>query len=695
MPRKEPFSSAWGLGELSSAEHRLCEAFRWGSRVDLRTGNPEKDDPQQGGKWSNARRVRAEVIAALLLSEPEAAPGRVPAVRLTGARVTGALSLAYAEVRFLLSLRECWFEQPICLDEATTRTVDLTGSVIPRLDANDTRLEGHLVLRRCRANSVALTDARIAGQLNFSGATLTNPGGTALNADGLIVGGDMFCDAGFHAEGETCLLDAHITNTLSFNGARLTNPGGTALTADRLIVERSMFCQEGFHAEGEIRLLGARISGDLTLTGARLTNPGGSALNADRLTVEGSMFCQEGFHAEGEIRLLGARITSQLSFIGARLTNPGGSALNADRLTVEGSMFCQEGFHAEGEIRLLDARITGPLSFIGARLTNPGGTALNADRLTVEGSMFCQEGFHAEGEIRLLGARITSQLNFIGARLTNPGRRALSAGRLIVGENMFCRGGFQAVGQIDLLGAKITGQLSFDGARLINPDRTALDCEGVEAGSLRLSAGFTAKGKVDLSGARVGTLHDDPKCWPEDLDLNELVYDDLEPDEPARKRLKWLGQRRKRYRAQPYEQLAAYYRRQGHDEEARRVLLAKYRHYRASRPWYARIFGYLLDGIVGYGYRPGRAALWMLALLAAGSIFFAHHRPEPLKADEHPHYHPVLYTADVLLPIIDLGQEGAFKHQGLAQWVVSAMIVLGWLFATAVVAGVTRVLTRN
>lgn len=597
MPRKEPFSSAWGLGELSSAEHRLCEAFRWGSRVDLRTGNPEKDDPQQGGKWSNARRVRAEVIAALLLSEPEAAPGRVPAVRLTGARVTGALSLAYAEVRFLLSLRECWFEQPICLDEATTRTVDLTGSVIPRLDANDTRLEGHLVLRRCRANSVALTDARIAGQLNFSGATLTNPGGTALNADGLIVGGDMFCDAGFHAEGETCLLDAHITNTLSFNGARLTNPGGTALTADRLIVERSMFCQEGFHAEGEIRLLGARISGDLTLTGARLTNPGGSALNADRLTVEGSMFCQE--------------------------------------------------------------------------------------------------GFHAEGEIRLLGARITSQLNFIGARLTNPGRRALSAGRLIVGENMFCRGGFQAVGQIDLLGAKITGQLSFDGARLINPDRTALDCEGVEAGSLRLSAGFTAKGKVDLSGARVGTLHDDPKCWPEDLDLNELVYDDLEPDEPARKRLKWLGQRRKRYRAQPYEQLAAYYRRQGHDEEARRVLLAKYRHYRASRPWYARIFGYLLDGIVGYGYRPGRAALWMLALLAAGSIFFAHHRPEPLKADEHPHYHPVLYTADVLLPIIDLGQEGAFKHQGLAQWVVSAMIVLGWLFATAVVAGVTRVLTRN
>jgi len=125
------------------------------------------------------------------------------------------------------------------------------------------------------------------------------------------------------------------------------------------------------------------------------------------------------------------------------------------------------------------------------------------------------------------------------------------------------------------------------------------------------------------------------------------------------------------------------------------VLPAKHRHYRASRPWYARVFGYLLDGMVGYGYRPGRAALWMLTLLAAGSVFFAHHRPEPIKPGEHPHYHPVLYAADVLLPIINLGQESAFKHQGLGQWVASVLILLGWVLATAVVAGVTRVLTRT
>lgn len=78
------FTSEWGFGRLSRAERRLCEAFARGDEVDVRTGDPEKDDPQHADKWSPARRVRAEVIAALLLSDVRAAPGRVAAVRLRG-----------------------------------------------------------------------------------------------------------------------------------------------------------------------------------------------------------------------------------------------------------------------------------------------------------------------------------------------------------------------------------------------------------------------------------------------------------------------------------------------------------------------------------------------------------------------------------------------------------------------------------
>jgi hypothetical protein len=59
------FTADWDLGQLSPTERQLCEAFPRGDVVDVGTGDPEKDNPQQGNKWGNERQVRAEVIAAL------------------------------------------------------------------------------------------------------------------------------------------------------------------------------------------------------------------------------------------------------------------------------------------------------------------------------------------------------------------------------------------------------------------------------------------------------------------------------------------------------------------------------------------------------------------------------------------------------------------------------------------------------
>jgi len=84
--------------------------------------------------------------------------------------------------------------------------------------------------------------------------------------------------------------------------------------------------------------------------------------------------------------------------------------------------------------------------------------------------------------------------------------------------------------------------------------------------------GFQADGTVNLAGAKIGSLVDEAGSWPQALDLDGLTYDDL-TNIPARKRLDWLNLSVE-YAPQPYEQLAAHYRRLGHDEEARRVLLA-------------------------------------------------------------------------------------------------------------------------
>ncbi len=46
--------------------------------------------------------------------------------------------------------------------------------------------------------------------------------------------------------------------------------------------------------------------------------------------------------------------------------------------------------------------------------------------------------------------------------------------------------------------------------------------------------------------------------------------------------------------------------------------MAKHRDRRAILGWPRKLGNLLLQGVVGYGYRPGRAAVWMLAVLAAG-----------------------------------------------------------------------------
>ena len=316
--------------------------------------------------------------------------------------------------------------------------------------------------------------------------------------------------------------------------------------------------------------------------------------------------------------------------------------------------------------------------------------------MTVDGSMVCRAEFQAEGEIRLPSAHISRQLNLDGAKLANPDGAALNAQGVTVDGDMFCRQGFRTLGEIRLPGAHISGQLSLSGASLSNALGLALDCEALEAESLFLDD-TTVTGTVNLTSAQVQVLRDNPDRWPPQMRIDHFTYQSLQPYAEARGtsgRLAWLAHAEPEYRAQPYEQLATYYRRLGHDEEARRVLLAKQRSRRSTLGPMAKSTGYLLDGIVGYGYRPGRAFAWLVALLVAGSVYFTHNRPPPLDPAQHPHYQPVLYTADQLIPLVNLSQANVWAPGGISQWVTFALAVLGWVLATAIVAGVTRVLAR-
>jgi hypothetical protein len=688
-----------GPEDLDGAERRLLHAAATGTLVDLRSGDARGDDPARGTAWGAERTVRAHVLIDLLTGQQPRAGGRLRAVKLRGARVTGELDLEAAELACPLSMADCLFEKPVNLCEATAPSIRLPGCRLPGLAADQLRTAGDLGLDGLVAEgAVSLCGARIGGSLSLTAAQLTNPGAEALRAYALSVTESMWCRDGFTAVGEIHIPGAHIGGRLSFVGARLSNPGGRALTGDGLTVNHNLDCRDGFSVEGEVNLRGATISGTLNLTGAHLDALGAEALGAARMTVGDDMFCP-GLAVQGEVRLPGARIGGRLDLSRARLINPGATALTADRLTVDDGVL-GEGLTAEGQVRLPHARIGAAMVLAGAHLANPGGRALNADGLVVDQDLHATDGFTADGEIRLVGARIGGLLSFEAATLTNPGRFAVYAFRLSAGGGLHCRAGFTAEGEILLAGARIDGYLDLTDATLTEPGRQALDLEGAGALALVLLPRRRPEGGVDLTNARVGIFEDDPGTWPASIHLRGFTYESLGlrgDSADVRTRLRWLDRDPGGYVPQLYDQLATAYRRVGDEQAVRKVAVAKQWRRRTVQGPAGKLVNWLLYLTVGYGYRTWLAAVWLAGLLALGTWVFTDAHPHELtRADPHgPGFNALGYTLDTLLPIMDLGQQKAWQAHGTAMYWTWAFIAAGWVLTTAVVAGLTGILKRD
>ncbi|WP_329140656.1 oxidoreductase [Streptomyces sp. NBC_01476] len=506
----------------------MWRAFREGRTCDLRTGRPAEDDPLEGPAWPAARTVRARTVAQLLLDPPPAAPGRVAALKLTGVRVSGRLSLAGGTVTPYVQLTDCRFDEQVLMQECRAGSMRLVRCLLPRLEAARLQVTGDLHLPQCVVTGgIRMTDAQIGTDLLLNQLTVRRDRNSrAVAADGLTVGQDV---------------DAELIDVT-----------------------------------GEFSLRSARIGGRLSLRGSLLRNPYGRyALNAARVSIEHTLYLSAGWN------------------------------------TMEG----------------------------GAGDTRPPAGAEVRD-------------FVCEGGLRLDDGRVGNAVIISRARF-----------------------------------------------RLVDEQQVSL--RRLQTPELRFTPGAPPEGPVMLSGARVGKLVDRRDSWPAagQLDLSGFGYDELDSadDFPLRARIDWLHAATPEYSPGPYERLAAALRSGGEDAEAREVLLAKQRRRRESLPVAGRVWGFLQDVTVGYGYRPGRAAVWMAVVWALGAVYFAAHRTPPPtdSGGYHPHWSPALYALDLLLPVIDLGQDNAWRETGVSQWVASAMTLIGWMLATTAAAGASRLLRRG
>jgi len=533
--------------------------------------------------------VRGEVIAALLLGACRLEKGRVPAVRLSGARIVGPIDVSDGEVIASLELTGCYLECAPAFEGVTCRQVWLEGCELPGFS-------GRLL--------------HVRGSLAFISCVVRGP---------------------------VVLMNGQIQGTVHLGGTRLDGAGQIALSAGGIQVDAGLFARR-LRVEGNVRLIGGTFNGGLFMEKAGFTCPGGDTITGDAMTVRGITDLSHTVHS-GTLSLRGAHLGS-LSLEGAALVHPGGYALHADHLEVATYVRGTGGLTAEGEVCLNDAHIGTLLDLTGARLHNPGGLALTAIGLRADAVMNCCEGFESSGQVQLYHARIGQHLSFERARLSNPGNVAVWA-------------------------------------------------EQLQARELMLQTAQPADGTIDLRDAQIGVLHDDPAAWPAALRLQGLVYDSLDPPLTGSQRLRWLSLD-PGYIPGAYEQLSGMYRRLGHGEQARAIQLAKQRRRRQALAPASKIWGYLQDWTVGYGYRPARAAAGLLLLWAIGSLAFGLHHPPPAAGADPHTFQPVIYTLGLLLPVVDFQQEDTFTPQGAQSWLAFLLIAAGWILTTTVAAAILR-----
>lgn len=687
----------------SETEQALARALVAGQKLDLSRGAGDS-------------KVRAVVVRDLLLGRAQGPNGTgqvhpdPQGLRLNGATILGHLDLDYIDGRIPLLLTRCVIEDGLSLRHAHFPILNLNGSRLGSREIDgavnatqiktehDFSLAGTMINSHSRKQSALRLDgAHIGGRLILDGASLGNDLGSAVDAVGSFIQGDVSLEA-------------------------------TKMT--------------GSHQYGVLLVAGAHIGGDLNLNDAVMSNDAGPAINAASLTTDGHLSAEikdaTGNGPLSTVRLHGAHVRGQLILNGAMITNPAGPAITADALIVDGGAYMDNlratGNGSGGAIRLLTAHIGGQLGLRNAILSSNAGPALNADGLIVDGGMLIQ-AIHATGTgpnaaIRLINARIQQELVATSAKLVNASGPALMAYRLIVdGQallNSLTATGNSVNAAVSLGGGDISADLVLDGAVLTNRFGPALNAQDITVhgnANLQLasSTGCDPDGVINLRGARVdGLLYSDFTAIQANDPSQRLLLDGLTyrglPNVDVENWLNLIRDSTPRYAAHPYRQLAAMAASEGHDAVVRRILISQREDQlrRATSRLREKAWGWFTGITLGYGYQPWRALIGLVLVTITSAVLTFGLGSKVLV---HPNSHPpsgctsterLALGVDNALPLITTSFSSScvlktgpwpstreVLRARVITWTAITAQILGWAFTTLFVAGFTAAVRKT
>ncbi len=581
-----------------------------------------------------AKIASADLVGFLLAHSSPQAP--TGTLKIRGFRFEETLDLSGLRLNIGVSLESCTFAGDVVARGARLSSLRLTRSKIcGELDARGCTLDGSLELNRTKCRGPVRMDfATVGGWLDCTCATFGCP-----DRPGVALSAN-----GLRVTGDV-LLCAEPTQW----GEYLDDPG---VTQDAPHHGRGP-SEPGatkFTAYGLTRMPRARIGGQLECTGGEFLNRSvddgtgvGTAIFADAIEVTGRAHFGEGFRAEGQVNFRRAEVGGQFRFEG----------------TIDvGVIDCEPS-------------PTGK--------PPPYPVALNLEAAYIRRALsFRPQRRAADGQY--IRRPICGVINLINVR----------AGYLAdADENTWIRGGHKLRGlafgpitgepgafmpeQPRLFRMRLARPSSLNPWLLINWRRRVQREKRVLTDRLS-NEGRASQAKVALESLSERIRLDNRLRW--------IEWDSDTPD---------IG---------VYTQLAEHYRRIGHDDSERRVLVARHTQRRKLRPWGPhRLGGFLADRLLGYGYYPWRIVVVWLALVAIGWIYF--NRSSVLAHDlvhGSPHFHSLVYSLDLLLPVIDLGERSPdVPRPGFPADFSTTLVIAGWVLATlfiALLGGAIRLLNR-
>ena len=552
--------------------------MRVGDELDLagtkHAGTPVP--PEVMRAWRHGHEIRAEVIRFILLGHLASDPDP-RGLRLRGARIVGRLDLNHVTSAIPLTMVSCHLRDGAELADAKFPAVGVRECLIEHADQTP------LLAPRLMTDMLDLTRATVVAHGVRPAVDLDGSDLGQMTADGA----SLTCDRGSALRARQC----HIRRDLRLTRFEDDDSG---------LVRR--FEATGKGDDGTIYLWGAQVDGALYCIG-EVSNESGPAVEATAARI-GLAVLMTGLQADGDgeggtIRLQSARIGSSLMLNFGHVSNSTGPALVANGVTISGdasfSELAASGYGEAGVISLAGAHVDGDVYWLGAKIDNVNwsgsggdGSAVRAEDLSVGHDLRFSDSFTAtsggtNGVIHLAGAQVGGQLVIMDATLSCDTGPALYADGVTVSQDLYLvrvtATGAGEQGVLVLSNTQVSHDFAYRSATLTNSTSSAslLNVDGLSYG--RLPVGVTPDEWLDI--LRHSTSH---------------------------------------YAAQPYQFLAAALTATGDDDGAARVLISQRQDQldrRAltgarSRAW-ARFTGITL----GYGYRPSRALLVLLGVLAA------------------------------------------------------------------------------